>query len=229
MNMTSAEDSTQAMSHTPISHEGKSHNREYYQSIVFAFSDLLIARTPPIGDCSDLPYPKKTILYAIEWLMDYWESESEATSNQTIRDKYDNIRPTLSYLLTVLARDWQEIDPQDKDAIAELGKFDSFPDWALPLKLKYINDDRARGEALDAAIQVIVDKVAAEKRNGADDDPADSGYESHNKVVTKEMADAALKRLRDRGFYPGMVKQSGLFGAALSHIRRILRAILHLR
>ena len=35
--------------------------------------------------------------------------------------------------MTLLARDWQPIDPQDKDAIVKLNRYESFPDWALPL------------------------------------------------------------------------------------------------
>lgn len=80
----------------------ESHNVEHYQNIVFAFSDLIAAHRPLIGDCSMLPHPQKTILYAIEWLMHrYSETMPE--------EKYDKIRPTLSYLLNSagprLARD----------------------------------------------------------------------------------------------------------------------------
>jgi hypothetical protein len=84
--------------------------------------------------------------------------------SETMSDKTSS---TLSYLLTVLARDWHEIDTEDKDAIAELGKIDSldsFPDWALPLKLKYINEQEASEEALDVTIEVMKDRMASRDR-----------------------------------------------------------------
>ncbi len=165
---------------------------ECYQNIVFAFSDLLAAHAPLIGDCSMLPYPKKTILYAIEWVMAHYATMREATINGTLREKYDEIMPTLSYLLTVLARDWHEIDPDDKDAIAELGRFDSFPDWALPLKLKYINDEKASHEAFDATFKVLKDRVGAMRVN-----PSDPDFGSRNKLFTKARADAARARLKE--------------------------------
>lgn len=37
--------------------------RDKYLGIASAFSDIVVAREPLIGDCSVLPYPKKTILY----------------------------------------------------------------------------------------------------------------------------------------------------------------------
>ena len=140
--------------------------RDKYQDIVMAFSDLMAADAPLIGDCSMLPYPKKTILYAIRWVMEDYETKREATTDRTLREGYDQMLPTLSYLLTRLARDWREIDLEDKDAIAELGGCDSFPDWALKLKAKYIDDDKASNEAYDVAIQVTKDKVEFEKRHG---------------------------------------------------------------
>jgi hypothetical protein len=48
--------------------------------------------------------------------------------------------------------------------IAKLSRFDTFPDWALPLKIKYLDDERASIEACDMAIQVIKDRVEREKR-----------------------------------------------------------------
>lgn len=142
-------------------------NLDHYMTIMFAFSDLLAANAPLIGDCSLLPYPKKTILYAIAAVRDDYETERENTTNQTLRESYDRSIPGLSFLFTRLAHDWQEIEQEDKEAIAKLSRFDSFPDWALPLKLKYLDDERARDEALKAVHQVIADKVEREMR-GAD-------------------------------------------------------------
>lgn len=116
-----------------------------YLKIVAAFSDLMTANSPLIGDCSMLPHPKETILYAIRWVMQDYEAKREATTDQTLLEGYDKMLPTLNYLLTRLARDWWEIDPEDKEAIAKLRDCDSFPDWALPLRRKYINDDCGSG------------------------------------------------------------------------------------
>lgn len=92
-----------------------------------------------------LPHPKETILYAIRWVMQDYEAKREATTDQTLLEGYDKMLPTLNYLLTRLARDWWEIDPEDKEAIAKLRDCDSFPDLALPLRRKYINDDCGSG------------------------------------------------------------------------------------
>ncbi len=135
-----------------------------YQNIVSAFSDLMAAHAPLIGDCTALPYPQNTILYAIKWVSDDYENKRELTTNQTLREKYDELIPTLNYLMTRLARDWHEIDPEDKDAIVKLGNSDSFPDWALPLKLKYINEKQAINEASEVTFRVLKDKAEHEKR-----------------------------------------------------------------
>jgi TPR repeat protein len=138
---------------------------EYYK-IVQAFIDLMAAHTPLIGDCCKLPYPKRTILYAIRWVLDDCDTRRGAATDQALRERYDKMLPFVGYLFTCLARDWQEIAPEDKDAVAKLGDCDSFPDWALPLKAKYISDEKAREEALEVAYQVLVDKVEREKRSG---------------------------------------------------------------
>ncbi|MGD1087139.1 MAG: response regulator [Verrucomicrobiota bacterium] len=138
-----------------------------YENIVGEFTDFLASHSPLIGDCSLLPYPKKTIHYAIASVLNDYESKREDTTNQALLEKYEKIIPTLRYALTRLVNDWQEIDPEDKEAIAKLSRFDTLPDWALPLKLKYLDDERARNEACEMAIQVIKDKVEREK-NSAD-------------------------------------------------------------
>jgi hypothetical protein len=99
--------------------------------------------------------------------------------------------------LTVLARDWHEIDPEDKAAIAELGKFDSFPDWALHLKLKYIDEEKARQEALDATLEVLKGKVATKNRTATMSvNPSAPSFGAQNRIVTKDKADAAKVSLK---------------------------------
>ena len=66
---------------------------------------------------------------------------------------------TLSYLLTRLLDDWHTIDPEDKDAVAKLNKYETIPDWALPLKAKYFDEETASKEAADATIQVMIDRA----------------------------------------------------------------------
>lgn len=138
---------------------------EKHQNIVIAFSDLMAAHSPLIGDCALLPHPKATILYAIQFVVDDYETERDMATDSTLIQSYDRMIPALSYLITCLARDWHDIAPEDKDAISRLTGYDSFPEWALPLKRKYIDEKRARNEALDAAIQVLKDEVDREKAN----------------------------------------------------------------
>jgi TPR repeat protein len=136
-----------------------------YEDIVFAFGDLMAEHSPLIGDCAFLPHPKNTILYAIKFVVADYETKRELASNPALIESYDRMIPTLNHLFTCLARDWQEIAPDDKEAVARLIGLDSFPDWALPLKHKYIDEERALKEAVDAALQVLKDSVAREKAN----------------------------------------------------------------
>ena len=62
-----------------------------------------------------------------------------------------------------LVREWHEIEQNDKTAITKLSGFDAFPDWALPLKLKYLDDERASIEACEVAIQVMKEQVEREQ------------------------------------------------------------------
>jgi hypothetical protein len=132
------------------------------QEIVSSFSDLMDAHTPLIGDCALLPYPKAKILYAIKFVVDDFETKLASATDTRFVESYKNIIPSLNYIFTCLARDWHEIAPEDKEAIARLKEYDSFPEWAFYLKNKYINEDRAREEALNAATQVMKDKVGRE-------------------------------------------------------------------
>jgi hypothetical protein len=143
--------------------KGPAGDRKRYEKMVFAFSDLMAAHSPLIGDCSLLPCPKGTLLYAIKWVMEEYETNREATGNQELRQSYDKMLPTLSYLFTRLARDWQKIDPADKDAIAKLRDCESFPEWAVQYKRKYIDDERASKEAAEVAFQVMKDRITQEK------------------------------------------------------------------
>ena len=171
-------------------------DRDKYQGIWFAFTELMVAENIPlIGDCSILPHPKKTILYAIRWLMDYYETEQETTTDHTLREAIDKMLPKFNDIFLRLARDWQEIDPEDKDAIAKLGGCESFPDWALPLKLKYIDEEKASNEVIDVLIEVSKDRVATKCFN-----PSDPEYGRNNKRVTREEYEAAIKELRALGF-----------------------------
>lgn len=141
-----------------------------YEEIVFAFSDLIATHSPLIGDCAMLPHSKETILYAIKFVADSYETELELTANHTLAESYEKLIPTLNYLFTILARDWHEIAPEDKNAIHKLSEYDSFPDWALSLKLKYIDEDRARNEACNATLRVMKDKADREKERALESD-----------------------------------------------------------
>ena len=72
----------------------------------------------------------------------------------------------LDIAFTLLVRDWHEIDQADKDAVATLNKCKAFPEWALSLKHKYIDEKAASEEALDLALQVIKDRVERKKNIG---------------------------------------------------------------
>ena len=137
-----------------------------YKKIVLAFNDFL-PDTTLIGDCSFLPYPKKTIHHAIAAVIVDYETKRENTTNQTLREEYNKIISNFGWLLTRLVHDWQEIEQEDKEAVAKLNSFDLFPDWALPLKLKYLDDERAINEILDMKIEVMKDNIEREKL-GAD-------------------------------------------------------------
>lgn len=143
---------------------------ENYEKIVFAFSDLMDSHSPLIGDCAMLPHSKETILYAMKFVVDAYETECELTTNRTLANNCAELIEVINYHFTSLARDWQDIAPEDKDTVARLAECDSFPDWALPLKLKYIDEKRARSEAFDAKLQFMKDKVAREKRRSVEAD-----------------------------------------------------------
>jgi hypothetical protein len=139
-------------------------NQEHYQAIVSSFADLIADDSRLIGDSSLLPYPKKTILYAIAWVRAEVEDKSEATADESVREKCRNLINTLNFLLTRLADDWHAIAPEDKAAVAKLKGLDSLPDWALPLKARYLNSEMAAEEACEATLQVLEDRTHREGR-----------------------------------------------------------------
>jgi TPR repeat protein len=141
---------------------------ERYTQIVSELSDLIASRVPLIGDCANLPCSKAEALYAIKFVIEDYEAKRETETNQEVRDGYDRIVPTLNYLFSHLARDWQDIAEEDRETIARLAEHTSFPDWARNLKNKYIDDERASKEALQAAFQVMKDQVD-EERIGSDE------------------------------------------------------------
>src|SRR5262249_51806209 len=62
---------------------------EQYQEIVFAFSDLMTAHSPLIGDCALLPHPKATILYAIKFVVNNYENKRELATDPALVESYD--------------------------------------------------------------------------------------------------------------------------------------------
>jgi TPR repeat protein len=134
-----------------------------HRKLASDFIDLMAADPPYIGDCALLPAPKSEILYALQFVMHDYETCREATADPSLITQYDKAVENCGYLITRLARDWQPIAPEDKHAIANLNRCATFPDWALPLKRKYINDERGSDEACSAAFQVLKDQVAKEK------------------------------------------------------------------
>ncbi len=133
------------------------------QEIVFAFIDFLAAKSPPLGDCSKLPSPKKSILHAIQSLSNHYGEVMEASDDPQLQESAEKMLPKLNYLLTCLTRDWHDIDQEDKDAVAKLASLDSFPEWALPLKLKYINEEKASEEACEAFLEVMEEGILSRK------------------------------------------------------------------
>jgi len=140
--------------------------RDEYSEMVSDFLDLIDDGTPLIGDSALLSHSKKALLYAIRWMIDHYEAELDDCTHQELREKIEAILPRFSYLLTHLARDWHHIDAGDRDAINRLNQFASFPEWALALKEKYINEDKSLDQALDVTLQVIADRVEQAKAAG---------------------------------------------------------------
>jgi hypothetical protein len=91
--------------------------------------------------------------------------ERDAATDAKLVELHERMIPTLNHLFTCLARDWHDIDAKDKDAVARLVGHDSCPDWASPVKAKYIDEDRAREVALDVTLQVMKDMIARQKES----------------------------------------------------------------
>jgi len=111
-------------------------NKKRYQEIVDAYGEFLREHTCLIGDCSLLPLPKNQILYAQSWMMREYEKNRDETNNKEHQKLYDNQLSLLKVLFSLLARDWQEIDPADKEAVAKLARY-----WQ--------DDDPSQNEAKD--------------------------------------------------------------------------------
>ena len=136
-------------------HKTKPSELEEYQNIVCEFTDLMAESTPLIGDCSMLPYSKEAILHAIGEIITLCEIDRDATDDLDMQKKREETISAVQNLRNGLVYYWHEIDPADKDAIAKLNGLTAFPDWALPLKLKYLDHNKASEEACDAEIQRI--------------------------------------------------------------------------
>jgi hypothetical protein len=145
-------------------HKTKPSELEEYQNIVCEFADLMTENPPLIGDCSMLPYPKETILHAIGEIISHCEIEQDATDDPDIRKKREETISAVQNLRNGLVYHWDEIDPEDKDAIRKLDGLASFPDWALSLELKYLDHKKASEEACDAEIQRIKNKIEGKKK-----------------------------------------------------------------
>lgn len=137
-------------------------SKEQCQEIVDAFIDCIADNPPLIGDASLLPFPKSVILYAIGEMLNHYERRQESTDDTDLRKPYDDIIPKMQFLSNALIYHWHEIDAEDKDAVAALNGLTSFPPWGQPLKEKYLDDEKAANEALDAALNRMKRKVAAE-------------------------------------------------------------------
>lgn len=133
--------------------------RDEYIKIVSDFAELIADKRPRIGDCAFLPHSKKSLLYAVRWMIAHYEDNVEIANNKEIRELSEAQLPLLHQMFTWLARDWHEIDDEDKEAVARLSQCESFPPWALALKNKYIDEDKASEIACDVAIQVIKDRA----------------------------------------------------------------------
>ena len=140
--------------------------RDRYADIAGEVAEFLAEHTVHIGDSQTLPYPKREAMYAVKWGIMYWEKRVESVSGDDAI-AYRRLISSLGIAFTLLARDWHEIDPSDKDAIAKLNACKEFPAWALSLKSKYLNEKAASEEALTIALQVMEDDVREEKRRSS--------------------------------------------------------------
>ena len=137
------------------------------QDVIHASIDAMVTESPLIGDCSLLPYQKRTIQSAIGKLTNHYETQAELTNDPVFRTSCEEMIPRMQLLLNELTYRWHEIADEDKSAIARLNGLDSFPDWAAPLKVKYLDHEKASQEAADLAVERMVDKVEGEKNSGA--------------------------------------------------------------
>ena len=141
--------------------------RDNYFNIVGEVDAFLDTHNVHIGDSSLLPYPKQKAMYAVKWNVAYCEDGLKSTTDPALVARYTKLISNLEIVFTLLARDWHDIEPSDKEAVARLSSCKEFPDWALPLKLKYLNERAAAEEAYAVASQVMEDKVREEQKRSA--------------------------------------------------------------
>lgn len=147
-------------------HKPKQNDLERSHQIVSAFADLMAENPPLIGDCDFLPYPKADIQNAIGRLITFCESKRDLACDLESQKKHQENISFFQNLRNGLVYFWHDIDPKDKDSVAKLNRLTSFPDWALPLKRKYLDHEKASQEACDAEIQTMVSRVERENSLG---------------------------------------------------------------
>jgi hypothetical protein len=108
-----------------------------------------------------------TIQRVIGKLTNHYETQAELTNDPVFRTRCEEMIPRMQLLVNELTYRWHEITDEDKSAIAQLNGLDFFPTWALPLKTKYLDHERASEEVADLAVERMVDKVAGEQNSGA--------------------------------------------------------------
>lgn len=135
---------------------------EQCQQVVDAFIDCMADDPPFIGNSGLLPYPKSVILYALGEMLNHCEQRQKTINDPDLREPYDKMIPKLQWLTNTLIYQWHDLNPEDKDAVAALNRLNSFPEWALPLKQKYLDHERAANEAFDATLRRMKRRVDAE-------------------------------------------------------------------
>jgi hypothetical protein len=90
------------------------------QDVIHASIDAMVTESPLIGDCSLLPYPKRTIQSAIGKLTNHYETQAELTNDPVFRTRCEEMIPRMQFLLNELTYRWHEIADEDKSAIARL-------------------------------------------------------------------------------------------------------------
>lgn len=166
----------------------------YYKSIVGAFANQIAEHIPAIGDCDRLAHSKEATLYAIAWVREYLQRLRDDSQDPSLCEKCEELIDVHNFLLTHLARDWHQINPEDKAAVARLQSSDDLPSWEALIRAKYIDEERARTEAVEATCQAIMDHV----------ERVDRCLKEQVLAEWDREAEAARKRLKERvgNFFP---------------------------